>query len=550
MFAKATRELLRQVDPEGTLIPVSRLNDSDKLEPLAVVLKRTPVWFWQRAKYRPTDFTLSHLLLGGPIQPELEESEFLKYKGTYGGNVGVAVRAGAGGVRLNLEAQACAKLQSTFGKLRKQDVNVQRLLLDSRDKMVNMQHSLIKQRLGCQVLAVLKERIITTRPCTITHTGQDQGSCAAILGALGAKTVQVCVKDSNTLQLDRDVTMEIPPNTVIAYSVIELNIKSNGQYDLCLQPDVFGGFEEICEASENCGMLEVDGVSAIPAIKEGELLSVLKKALSGVKPVLCVLTDMSIQARDIVLSQLRQILRDRLSARLTLSVLEEKLSGMCQGETPDSALFELSHPLSLVIRSFLEMVQPDATNRNGETATPSNQNGSPFSACEQNQSSMEAVSQNGSHLSPSSKTSSLPHTNQKGTSMETPNQNRSSAKPPNHNQTLLTAMHLLVSSIEELSDEGLGLIEGCCSPDVLRALGRLVSYLVSAPQPLPLHSMPLPLQNEDVFQRAEQLFRSANVLFRRERDGLCAVIGDGEEHLPLNLCITLAGLDYLCTQPE
>lgn len=41
---------------------------------------------------------------------------------------------------------------------------------------------------------------------------------------------QVCVKDSNDIVVDSDVSLEIPPGTVIAYSVLELEIKKNGDY--------------------------------------------------------------------------------------------------------------------------------------------------------------------------------------------------------------------------------------------------------------------------------------------------------------------------------
>lgn len=69
MFNKVTRSLLHQTDQDGTLIPVSRLNDSEKLKPLAVVIKCPGTRFWQRTKYKATDFTLNDLLQGKPIQP-------------------------------------------------------------------------------------------------------------------------------------------------------------------------------------------------------------------------------------------------------------------------------------------------------------------------------------------------------------------------------------------------------------------------------------------------------------------------------------------------
>lgn len=70
MFSKATANFVRQVDPEGSFIHVSRVNDSLKLYPLALVVKRNRFWFWQSPKYLPTDFTLADLLQGTePLQP-------------------------------------------------------------------------------------------------------------------------------------------------------------------------------------------------------------------------------------------------------------------------------------------------------------------------------------------------------------------------------------------------------------------------------------------------------------------------------------------------
>lgn len=41
---------------------------------------------------------------------------------------------------------------------------------------------------------------------------------------------QVCGNEVNTIELDSDVSLEIPSGTVIAYSIVELEIKKNGQY--------------------------------------------------------------------------------------------------------------------------------------------------------------------------------------------------------------------------------------------------------------------------------------------------------------------------------
>lgn len=67
MFSKATANLVHQIDPEGSLIPVSRLNDSDKFKPITLVIKRKRALFWLRPKYQPTDLTLGDLLLGEEV---------------------------------------------------------------------------------------------------------------------------------------------------------------------------------------------------------------------------------------------------------------------------------------------------------------------------------------------------------------------------------------------------------------------------------------------------------------------------------------------------
>lgn len=41
---------------------------------------------------------------------------------------------------------------------------------------------------------------------------------------------QVCAKDGNNIEMDSDVSLEIPSGTVIAYSILELEIKKNGHY--------------------------------------------------------------------------------------------------------------------------------------------------------------------------------------------------------------------------------------------------------------------------------------------------------------------------------
>lgn len=38
------------------------------------------------------------------------------------------------------------------------------------------------------------------------------------------------MKENTNFEADSDVSLEIPPGTVIAYSIRELNIRKNGEY--------------------------------------------------------------------------------------------------------------------------------------------------------------------------------------------------------------------------------------------------------------------------------------------------------------------------------
>lgn len=78
MFAKATRKFVDEIDPDGCLIPVSRLNESDNLTVLSLVIKRNAFLFWKQPKYMPTDFCLQDVLHGeDPINPGTALSQSL-----------------------------------------------------------------------------------------------------------------------------------------------------------------------------------------------------------------------------------------------------------------------------------------------------------------------------------------------------------------------------------------------------------------------------------------------------------------------------------------
>lgn len=71
MISKAVKSMLKEVDSNGSLIPVSSLNDSSgKLNLLSLIVKTRPRCgcFWQEPKYQSRGFSLSDVLKPG--EPE------------------------------------------------------------------------------------------------------------------------------------------------------------------------------------------------------------------------------------------------------------------------------------------------------------------------------------------------------------------------------------------------------------------------------------------------------------------------------------------------
>lgn len=333
MFSKATANFVRQIDPEGSLIHVSRVNDSKKLVPMALVVKRNCTWFWQRPKYQPTDFTLSDLLQGDQVlSPEVSVEDFLKYEGTFKDKLSGELEAEAGYVHGTLKGQGSFKLQSCFGNLKKEDLEVKKLLRDSRNRLVDMQNPLVRQlEKRADVLAVVKERIFTTELCSITQTRKEQCAFQGVLGLVGmlGSSVKVCVKDNNNIEADSDVSLEIPPGTVIAYSIREMEIKKDGHYYICLQPGTIGGIEQDSPVSwpSHDFLDEVDGKRNGAKAPEKVPVNALQNGSQEMD--LSPLSELPQSTRCALFKGLQDTLRDRTA----LSYMECWLEELCSGET-------------------------------------------------------------------------------------------------------------------------------------------------------------------------------------------------------------------------
>ncbi|XP_072535521.1 gasdermin Eb isoform X2 [Salminus brasiliensis] len=347
MFAKATSKFVTEIDPEGCLIPVSRLNESDNLKLLSLVIKRSRFWFWQRPKYLPSDFTLNDLLQGEKnIDAGMIETDFMNYNSTLKNNTSGGAEAGFGPGSINLEAKGSSKLASSFGNLKKQEVDLQKLLDETKDRVLNMQHSLIQQTREKQqeVFTLVKERIVTTQPCTITEEVQEGGSCGAFLGLTAPKKISVSVKNGSH-QSDSNVSVEIPAKTALAYCLIELNVKTTGHIDLCLLPDSYGGFEVDGPVKKN-----VTVVHSMPPTTPNKQL---QRELAKLQPQFTLLSGLSASTRTSFFQQLTPLLKDKRA----ISALDLALEDLCCGKKPNLNTLDKDTSLKAAVQTTLKLLQ-------------------------------------------------------------------------------------------------------------------------------------------------------------------------------------------------
>lgn len=245
MFAKATRNFLKEVDGGGDLISVSHLNDCDKLQLLSLVTKKKRHWCWQRPKYQFLSVTLGDVLTEGQcLSPVVVESDFVKYESKFENHMSGSIRTAVGKVKLNVGGKGLVEGRSSFGTLRKQEVDLQQLIQDAVGRTVNLENPVLQQVLERrnEVLCVLTQKIVTTQKCMISEHVQTEEKCGGMVG-IQTKIVQVSAMEDGTVIKDSNVVLEIPAATTIACGIIELYVKRDGQFEFCLLQGKHGGFE-------------------------------------------------------------------------------------------------------------------------------------------------------------------------------------------------------------------------------------------------------------------------------------------------------------------
>lgn len=488
---------MRETDSGGDLIPVSHLNASDKLQLLSLVTKRKKFWCWQKPKYHFLAVSLSDVLTEDkPIKPVIVESDFARYMGKFEDVVQGSIETSFGKISLGAGAKGCVESQSSFGSLRKQEVDLQQLMKDVKDRMINLNSSLLQQVIERkrEVLCILREKIITTQRCTISEHIQTEEKVSGLLGCT-TKIVKVSVSDSGSMMKDSSVILEIPPATTIAYGVIELFIKCDGQFEFCLLNEQQGGFErENAEGStsphsvlfrDTSFLFHPDAVDngmysgAENPVPSHASLSVLKKDLSQLKAQFQPFVKLPEDKQRALYKSLCELLLHEE----TLTALEDVLDALCTGDKPD--LKELKPAQQQDLADFLQLVGCRVQD--------------------------ELLLQN-YHL---------------------------------QDEELLSAAHLLISAISELSDYTLVLLRACSDLQVVPALCCL-PYIASADGTLALSSPSVAtLTDRRRFDVAQRLFASANINLEKTETSVKAVTMREPRFFPLVLYVALCGLHSL-----
>ncbi|XP_028280814.1 gasdermin-E-like [Parambassis ranga] len=470
MFAVATRNFVEEVDQGGLLIPVSSLNDT--IVPLTVVVKRKRFWFWQKPKYIPTDFNLNDILTGDtPIKPAVVVTDFIKYSGTFGDNIQGTVDAKFVDSSISLEGKDSSKLQSSFGSLKKEEVDVQQLLRDSKKRVLDMSHCLIQQtkEKHRQLFGIVKEHVITTQPCSVIEEVQQGRQCGGSLTSCFPTNSKVLLKENGSLSKDSNVTMEIPPNTTIAYGLIELEIKYDGRYELCLMSDTNGGFE--VDSSSWNGLL---GGAPAHSSKNNYLAQDLELLSDHFE----LLSALPASTRTSLLQQITKLMQDRAA----ISALHDVLDQMCLDKKLGLDDVVMIESQQQNIQAFLDLLE---------------------------QSGQAGPTQAGQSTS------------------------------------VLTVLHLVLSALEEMTNDCLAVLGTCCSPTVLQTLELLVQC-VSGVGALCLSSESLAALTDDIYEKTEHLFSFCNVSLKRDGDMVRTVVNNQTSNLPLVLCIAVRSLALLC----
>ncbi|XP_019299168.2 gasdermin-E [Panthera pardus] len=488
MFAKATRNFLKEVDSGGDLIPVSTLNDSDKLKLLGLVTKKKRLWCWQRPKYQFLSITLGDVLTGDQFRsPAVVESDFVKYEGKFQNQLSGSIETALGKVKLSIGGKGLVERQSSFGTLRKQEVDLQQLMRDSTHRAINLGNPVLQQVLERknEVLCVLTQKIVTTQQCVIWEHIQVEEQCGGVVG-IQTKVVQVSAKEDGSVIKDTNVVLEIPAPTTIAYGVIELYVKLDGQFEFCLLQGKHGGFEIHrsdyvfldLSSFEEFPFWEMPDSGPGPSALDWPM-NVLKQGTLLLERDFHLFLELPEQQQTALSDILQAVLFDEELLVVLEQVCEDILSGL---SLPMAILGKLTPPQQQDLMAFLCLV---GYRMQGKCPGPE-----------------DAIS----------------------------------------NQELFSTAYFLVSALAEMPDNAAVLLGACCKLQIIPALRHLFHGLSADGVSDLKNPILAPLKDLERFGVAQRLFATVNVNLERLPSSIKVVTEEDPNKVPRILYISLSGL--------
>ncbi|KAM7153519.1 pejvakin isoform 1-T1 [Macrochelys suwanniensis] len=236
MFAAATKNFVKQVGDGGRLVPVPSLSEADKYQPLSLVIKKRKCFLSKKSKFASTPFTLKDILQGEKeISAGVSSYQLLNYEDK--SDVSLYGRRGnqiMSDVGVNIAGSDSIAVKASFGIVTKHEVEVPTLLKELTTRKISFDHCLVRQSRESrkEVLCVVMESIRTTRQCSLSvHAG------------MRGETMRFhIIEDQN--HKGRDKAIVFPAHTTIAFSVFELYIHLDGNFEFCVTPVSKGGFEK------------------------------------------------------------------------------------------------------------------------------------------------------------------------------------------------------------------------------------------------------------------------------------------------------------------
>lgn len=467
---------------------VSNLNDSDKLQLLSLVTKKRRFWCWQKPKYQFLSVTLGDVLTEDQIlSPVVVESDFVKYEGRFENHTRGALKTALGKVKLTLGGKGFVESQSSFGTLRKQEVDLQQLIRDAQGRTIDLKNPVLQQVLERknEVLCVLTQKIVTTQKCVISEHVQME-KCGVV--GIQLKTVQVSVMDRGNISKGSNVVLEIPAPTTLAYGVIELYLRVDGQFEFCLLQEKHGGFQQTRESScaslEPLPLLELGFWDMTDALQGAsvvdEPLGVLKQVTWLLKRNIHPFAELPEQQQ----TALNDVLQEVLFDEEMLVVLEQVCDSVASSRLlpPLAGLGELKPSQQQQLMAFLQL------------AGCSVQGGVPGPE--------DVVS----------------------------------------NRKLFSTAYLLVSALAEMPDNAAVLLGTCCKLQIIPTLCHLLYALSDEGMSDLEDPMLAPLKDAETLEMVQHLFALADINLEMLQSSVQATASKDPAVLPLILYISLNGL--------